>query len=122
MELNEKLDKKYQSDKQAYEKLSKLKESKKKVEDQIKKHKRLKEDAERNKQRAIEDGDKTAEKNAEAAIKLAKEEIEKLAQALPIKRLAEPVEIAEFVWFLASEKNSFITGQTIFIDGGFSCV
>lgn len=78
MELNEKLDKKYQSDKQAYEKLSKLKESKKKVEDQIKKHKRLKEDAERNKQRAIEDGDKTAEKNAEAAIKLAKEEIEKL--------------------------------------------
>ena len=50
------------------------------------------------------------------------EEIEKLAQALPIKRLAEPVEIAEFVWFLASEKNSFITGQTIFIDGGFSCV
>ena len=50
------------------------------------------------------------------------EEIEKLAQTLPIKRLAEPVEIAEFVWFLASEKNSFITGQTIFIDGGFSCV
>lgn len=50
------------------------------------------------------------------------EQIEALAQALPIKRLAQPSEIAEFVYFLASEKNSFITGQTIFIDGGFSCV
>ncbi len=50
------------------------------------------------------------------------EQIKALAQALPIKRLAEPGEIAEFVYFLASEKNSFITGQTIFIDGGFSCV
>lgn len=50
------------------------------------------------------------------------EQIEALAQALPIKRMAEPVEIAEFVHFLASEKNSFITGQTIFADGGFSCV
>ena len=50
------------------------------------------------------------------------EQIEKLAQALPIKRMAEPVEIAELVYFLASEKNSFITGQTIFADGGFSCV
>jgi len=50
------------------------------------------------------------------------EQIDALAQALPIKRMAEPVEIAEFVYFLASEKNSFITGQTIFADGGFSCV
>lgn len=50
------------------------------------------------------------------------EQIDALANALPIKRLAEPSEIAEFVYFLASEKNSFITGQTIFIDGGFSCV
>ena len=49
-------------------------------------------------------------------------QIKMLAEALPIKRLAEPKEIAEFVYFLASEKNSFITGQTIFIDGGFSCV
>jgi 3-oxoacyl-[acyl-carrier protein] reductase len=50
------------------------------------------------------------------------EQIKKLANALPIKRLAEPKEIAEFVFFLASEQNTFIAGQTIYIDGGFSCV
>lgn len=50
------------------------------------------------------------------------EQIKALAEALPIKRMGEPIEIAEFVYFLASEKNSFMTGQTIFVDGGFSCV
>lgn len=50
------------------------------------------------------------------------EQIKILADKLPIKRLAEPKEIAEFVYFLASDKNSFMTGQTIFADGGFSCV
>lgn len=50
------------------------------------------------------------------------EQIQQLSQALPIKRLAKPEEIAEFVYFLASEQNSFMTGQTIFVDGGFSCV
>ena len=50
------------------------------------------------------------------------EQIAQLAEALPIKRMGEPNEIAEFVYFLVSEKNSFMTGQTIFVDGGFSCV
>jgi 3-oxoacyl-[acyl-carrier protein] reductase len=35
--------------------------------------------------------------------------------------MAKTTEIAELVTFLSSEKNSYITGQTIFIDGGFSC-
>lgn len=50
------------------------------------------------------------------------EQIKALADALPIKRMAEPKEIAEAVYFLASDKNTFIMGQTIFADGGFSCV
>ena len=50
------------------------------------------------------------------------EQIKELAEALPVKRLAQPKEIAEIIYFLASEQNSFMTGQTIFADGGFSCV
>lgn len=50
------------------------------------------------------------------------EEIEKIAQAIPIKRLAAPEEIANMVAFLCSEKNSYLTGQTIFVDGGYTCL
>lgn len=37
-----------------------------------------------------------------------------------LKRMAEPEEIAKLVMFLAGEDNTYITGQTILIDGGFS--
>jgi len=50
------------------------------------------------------------------------EEIEKIAQAIPMKRLAEPEEIANLVAFMCSEKNSYLTGQTIVVDGGYSCL
>jgi 3-oxoacyl-[acyl-carrier protein] reductase len=49
------------------------------------------------------------------------EEIISIGKSIPIKRLAEPVEIAELVYFLVSEANTYLTGQTIFIDGGFTC-
>lgn len=35
-------------------------------------------------------------------------------------RIAQPKEIAEAILFLASDKASFITGQTILVDGGYS--
>lgn len=50
------------------------------------------------------------------------EQIKQTGAFLPIKRIAEPKEITEVVYFLASGNNSFITGQTIFTDGGFSCI
>ncbi len=50
------------------------------------------------------------------------EQIEVIKSNLPINRLAEPSEIAELIYFLASEKNSFVTGQTIFADGGYSII
>jgi len=49
-----------------------------------------------------------------------KEQIEALQNQTALKRMATPEEIAEFVFFLASEKNTYITGQTLLIDGGFA--
>lgn len=40
------------------------------------------------------------------------------AQDAPLKRLGEPHEIAETVVWLASERASYITGQTVLVDGG----
>lgn len=49
------------------------------------------------------------------------EEIEMIKNSIPARRLAEPKEIAEAVHFLVSDLNTYITGQTLFIDGGYTC-
>jgi NAD(P)-dependent dehydrogenase (short-subunit alcohol dehydrogenase family) len=38
---------------------------------------------------------------------------------IPLKRLAQPIDIARAVWFLLCEDNSYITGVNLPIDGGF---
>lgn len=48
------------------------------------------------------------------------EEIEKISATIPMKRMAQPKEIAEVVYFLGSENNTYLTGQKITVDGGFS--
>lgn len=48
--------------------------------------------------------------------------MEKIAQDIPIKRLGNPTEIATLVAWLASEENTYLTGQNIAIDGGFTRV
>jgi len=53
---------------------------------------------------------------------LSKKEMKDLARNVPIGRFGEPEEIARLVLFLCSEENSYITGQNIFIDGGFTIV
>jgi 2-deoxy-D-gluconate 3-dehydrogenase len=42
-----------------------------------------------------------------------------LVQKVPINRTAKPVEIVGPAIFLASEASSFVTGETILVDGGF---
>ncbi len=48
-----------------------------------------------------------------------KEELDDLADSCSLKRIGKPEEVAELIYFLASEKSSYITGQAIAIDGGF---
>lgn len=40
---------------------------------------------------------------------------------IPLGRLAEPQEIAELIAFLCSARNSYISGQLLVCDGGFTC-
>ncbi len=48
-------------------------------------------------------------------------DIEALSRAIPVGRLAQPEEIARYVAFLCGPENTYITGQTLLIDGGFTC-
>jgi 3-oxoacyl-[acyl-carrier protein] reductase len=41
-------------------------------------------------------------------------------RSVPIQRFAQPEEIASAIAFLTSEQAAFITGQTLFVDGGAS--
>lgn len=43
---------------------------------------------------------------------------EKIKQLVPTGRLGDPCELADMATFLASHKGSYITGQSIAIDGG----
>ena len=46
--------------------------------------------------------------------------IREITAAIPLGRLAVESEIAEVVAFLCSEQNTYLTGQTLVVDGGFS--
>lgn len=48
-----------------------------------------------------------------------KEDLKALADETPLCRIGKPEEIASVVKFLASDESSFITGQTVSVDGGF---
>jgi len=48
------------------------------------------------------------------------ESIAQIAKDIPIGRMAEPAEIAEVVFFLGNETNTYLTGQKIVVDGGFT--
>jgi len=41
-----------------------------------------------------------------------------MRNATPLKRIGDPEEVAEVVFFLANPASSYVTGQCIFVDGG----
>lgn len=49
-----------------------------------------------------------------------REEHRRKIARIPLARTGEPGEISEAVQFLASGLSSFITGETLFVDGGYS--
>ena len=52
--------------------------------------------------------------------RFSKEEVEELINETPLGKLGEPIDVANAVWFLSQEQSSFITGQIITVDGGFT--
>lgn len=48
-----------------------------------------------------------------------KEELQSIAEEIPLNRLANPNEIANTVSFLISEQSSYITGQILGVNGGW---
>jgi 3-oxoacyl-[acyl-carrier protein] reductase len=52
---------------------------------------------------------------------MAEEEKQRIARRTPLGRLARINEVANAVHFLISDQASFITGQTLVVDGGVTC-
>ena len=47
-------------------------------------------------------------------------ELNAIESTIPVKRMADPEEIANLIVYLCSDLNSYLTGQNITIDGGYT--
>jgi NAD(P)-dependent dehydrogenase (short-subunit alcohol dehydrogenase family) len=50
------------------------------------------------------------------------EALERICGLIPLRRLATVAELARIAGFLVSEANSYLTGQVVVVDGGFTCL
>jgi NAD(P)-dependent dehydrogenase (short-subunit alcohol dehydrogenase family) len=46
--------------------------------------------------------------------------MQRLAGSVPLGRLAEPIEVAKVVLFLASDDASYMTGSLVTVDAGYT--
>jgi len=58
--------------------------------------------------------------NALKAFPNYKEMLDEVAERTPFKRVGTPQEVADVITFLAGPKATWITGQTVIVDGGYS--
>jgi glucose 1-dehydrogenase len=49
-----------------------------------------------------------------------KEQLEKVLQNIPLKRMGRPEDVAAVVAFLASDDAAYVTGSTYYVDGGLT--
>jgi NAD(P)-dependent dehydrogenase (short-subunit alcohol dehydrogenase family) len=59
-----------------------------------------------------------AKSRATSSEKSVQEIFDGWAADAPLKRLGDPREVAETIVWLASERASYVTGQTVLVDGG----
>lgn len=52
---------------------------------------------------------------------LGEEGMKEMETQIPLGRMASPEEVANYVLFLVSKDNGYMTGQNIIVDGGFVC-
>ena len=68
---------------------------------------------------ASQPADPGADQALATRLKLEPEELQRLnAEATPVRRVGQPEDIAAAAAFLCSDEASFITGQTLYVDGG----
>jgi NAD(P)-dependent dehydrogenase (short-subunit alcohol dehydrogenase family) len=48
----------------------------------------------------------------------AKAQKERIASRIPVRHIGQPEEIAAAMIYLASDASSYVTGQTLIVDGG----
>lgn len=51
---------------------------------------------------------------------LSKEDVDAFKDEIPLMRAGKPCEVADVIYFLASDEAGYITGQTISVDGGIA--
>jgi len=49
------------------------------------------------------------------------EQVKAIEASIPLRRMAHAAELAEVAAFLVSGRNTYLTGQTVLVDGGFTC-
>ena len=51
-------------------------------------------------------------------IRFGEAQLEVFRQAAPLKRQGSPREVADAVWYLVSDRSTYVTGATLHVNGG----